>query len=131
MFRIAGHVFEGAINFCALNSGKGIAVVVPADTSVSVMEQLKNATLIEVLDSGDEVIGSYRLTGWRKMETVNANGEPGMMITWSTVNLDELDTLKDKVTALEAENAQLQTDNADLTAAIFELAEIIGRDGEA
>ena len=131
MFRIAGHVFEGAINFCALNSGKGIAVVVPADTSVSVMEQLKNATLIEVLDSGDEVIGSYRLTGWRKMETVNANGEPGMMITWSTVNLDELDTLKDKVTALEAENAQLQTDNADLTAAIFELAEIIGGDGEA
>ena len=131
MFRIAGHVFEGAINFCALNSGKGIAVVVPADTSVSVMEQLKNATLIEVLDTGDEVIGSYRLTGWRKMETVNANGEPGMMITWSTVNLDELDTLKDKVTALEAENAQLQTDNADLTAAIFELAEIIGGDGEA
>ena len=131
MFRIAGHVFEGAINFCALNSGKGIAVVVPADTSVSVMEQLKNATLIEVLDAGDEVIGSYRLTGWRKMETVNANGEPGMMITWSTVNLDELDTLKDKVTALEAENAQLQTDNADLTAAIFELAEIIGGDGEA
>lgn len=130
MFRIAGHVFEGAINFCALNSGKGIAVVVPADTSVSVMEQLKNATLIEVLDSGNEVIGSYRLTGWRKMETVNANGEQGMMITWSTVNLDELDTLKDKVTALEAENAQLQADNADLTAAIFELAEIIGGDGE-
>ena len=55
MFRIAGYVFEGAINFCALNSGKGIAVVVPADTSVSVMEQLKNATLIEVLDAGDEV----------------------------------------------------------------------------
>lgn len=130
MFRIANHTFEGAINFCALNSGKGIAVVVPADTSSSVMEDLKNATLIEVLDTENEVIGSYRLTGWRKMETVVNEGVSGMMITWSTVNLDELDTLKDEMTALQAENAQLQSDNEDLTAAILELAAIIGGDGE-
>lgn len=130
MFRIANHTFEGAINFCALNSGKGIAVVLPADTSSSVMEDLKNATLIEVLDTENEVIGSYRLTGWRKMETVDNEGVSGMMITWSTVNLDELDTLKNEMTALQAENAQLQSDNEDLTAAIMELAAIIGGDGE-
>ena len=64
------------------------------------------------------------------METIDTRGFREMMITWSTVSLDELDSLKDELETLKEENAMLKSDGNDLVAAIMELAAIIGGDEE-
>ena len=130
MIRIKNYTFDSKIVFCALNSGKGISIAVPYDIDPAILEELKNAGLVEELDSDNEVIASYRLTGWRKIETIGDYTNRSLLITWSTVNLDDLDSVRDEIDVLQSENEILKADNADLVAAIIELAGIVGETEE-
>ena len=129
MFVICGHTFSGSVNTRAGNDARAIAVVVPEDTSEAVIDEIKNGSLLEVLDRDGQVTARYQLTGWRSIAKVYA----GIQLTWNTISTDEVDELKKDVQALQEENERLEQDNAqkardieDLTQAVLELAEIIG-----
>lgn len=126
-FKIADHIFEGRPSFMPLNYEKGIGVVIPSDTSKDVISELQDATLIEILDpKTEEVVGSYRLTGWRSIEHVYSNGYHGIALTWTTVNLDVVSKLEERIDELETQNTALQDENNTLIDALLELAEIVG-----
>lgn len=128
MFVIHGHTFSGSVNTRAGNDARAIAVLIPYDTDDAVINDIKDATLLEVLDGGN-VVAQYRLTGWRRIAKVFG----GIQIMWNTISTDEVDELKAQVAALQAENEQLERDNLqkaqdleDLTQAVLELAELLG-----
>ena len=129
MFVIKGHEFGGNVNTRAGNDARAIAAVVPESTSEAVIDEIKNADLLEVLDGSGQVTARYQLTGWRSIARVFT----GIQLMWNTISTDEVDELKKDVQALQAENERLEQDNAqkardieDLTQAVLELAEIIG-----
>ena len=94
MYRVAGMVFNGQINYNAGSDHRMIAITVPDTLTEGQILALKNAELIEVLGSGEEdVIGSYRLTGWRRMEKVAG----GIQFMWATITTVEADTIKAKI----------------------------------
>ena len=126
-FKIAGHVFSGKPSFIPLNYEKGIGVVIPDDTPKDVITELQEATLLEILDEKtEETVGTYRLTGWRKIEHVYSNGYHGISLMWTTVNLDTVTQLEQRIAELEEENAALLEENNVLENAVLELAGMIG-----
>lgn len=128
-FKIAGHVFSGKPSFIPLNYEKGIGVVIPEDTSKDVITELQEATLLEILDEKtEETVGTYRLTGWRKIEHVYSNGYHGISLLWTTVNLDVVSQLEERIEELKGINQSLTEENATLTDAILELAAIVGEE---
>ena len=129
MFVIKGHEFGSNVNTRAGTDARAIAAVVPESTSEAVIDEIKNADLLEVLDGAGQVTARYQLTGWRSIARVFT----GIQLMWNTISTDEVDELKKDVQALQAENERLEQDNAqkardieDLTQAVLELAEIIG-----
>lgn len=125
--RIAGHVFEGQPAFNTGYNQRGISFVVPIDTPNEVMEELKDADLLEVLFENQSVVkASYPLYEWSGMSKVYSKGHSGIAITWITVTLNEVDSMKDRITELEAENQALTEENTMLENAVLELAEIVG-----
>lgn len=130
-FKIAGHVFEGKPSFIPLNYEKGIGVVIPDDTEKSVIAELQDAALLEILDpKTEEIVGSYRLTGWRSIEHVYSNGYHGIALVWTTVNLDVVSQLQQRIEELEEANASLISENATLEDGLLELAELLGGEEE-
>lgn len=126
MFRVAGLAFSGQVNYRAGGDARAIAVVVPASTTETNLAMMRDAELLEVLDQHQEVIGAYRLTGWRRIEKVYG----GIQIMWSTISTDEVDALNEQIESLKARNATLEQANTDLEDALLELAALIGGEEE-
>ena len=123
MFRVANKVYTGDINRFDGDDARGLSARFAANTSDEDILALKNAELLEELDSdGVTVIASYHLTGWRRVEVILG----GIKILWDTISNQEVDELKAQMQDIQDENERLRQDNEDLTAALIELAEIIG-----
>ena len=118
---IAGRRFEDVPSFSYENGERRVTIAVPYDTERSVIFELQDAMELQVTDPlGREIIGNYRLVGWRGIETfLKSNGVFQYLITWAIPNLDETENLKKRITELENENE-------DLTQVILELAAYIG-----
>lgn len=145
---IAGYTFETNPSFASVSRERLIMIDVPEDTDKSVLAELQAAESLEVTDRlGREVVGSYRLIGWRRMQTVfRKNDEVRILISWAIPNPDETEKIKDQVEVLSAANTDLeealidlasydQSDNLkqqieDLTDVILELASYIGEEPE-
>lgn len=128
MVRIAGYLFEGRPVFNAGYNRRGIGFVVPLDTSNAIIEDLKNATSLEVLDRNNIITATYRLCEWNSIERIFTNGHSGIAITWVTVTLDETDQLKQEIAELRETNESLLSENSLLTDALLELADIVGNE---
>lgn len=125
--RIGGHLFEGEPIFNTGYNQRGISFVVPLDTPSDVMETLIKSDLLEVfLDDRATMKASYPLYEWSGMSKVFSNGHSGMVFTWITITLNEVDAMKDRIAELEAENKSLTEENTILENAIIELADIVG-----
>lgn len=129
MYRIAGMVFNGQINYNAGSDHRMIAITVPDSLTENQILALKNAELIEVLgNDNNDIIGSYRLTGWRRVEKV-ANG---IQFMWSTITTVEVDTINAKITQQGetlSDHTETLNNNAielsDILDAITELGDLI------
>lgn len=126
--RICNYVFDGRPSFNIGYNRRCVDFVVPYDTSNEVIEELKEAEFLELINSKGVTEGTFRLTGWVGVERVYSNGHSGIAIRWNTVSLDEVDQMKEEISSLKAENAQLTEENSFLTDALLELAEIIGNE---
>ena len=110
MIRIANHTFDAYLN----QTNGEIEVLIPNGTSVSdeQLVDIKNSKLLEELVSNfgsePELIGTYSLVDWMAVE----RRPNGLIIRWQTYRTTDID--------------QLKQDNEDLTAALLELAEIVG-----
>lgn len=129
MYRVAGMVFNGQINYNAGNDHRMIAITVPDSLTDAQIVALKAAELIEVLgSSAEDVIGSYRLTGWRRVEKVTN----GIQIMWSTITTVEVDTINAKIEQQSetiSDHTETLQNNAvelsDILDAITELGDLI------
>lgn len=119
--RIAGFEFTGPVIYQGGETHSDLIFTVPGDLTEAERTRIQEAKLFEVLN-GEEVIGSYQLVDWRRVEKVSG----GYQITWQTIRLTELDELKEQVKTLQEENEQLRQDNEDLTQGLLELADIVG-----
>lgn len=112
MFRIEGIVFDGYLNYTAGASGADIEAKIEGGVDETVLNKLKNATILEDLDveygEVKGVRGVYQLFGWRKVENVRG----GLTVSWQTYRTTDIEKIKQ--------------DNEDLTKALLELAQIIG-----
>lgn len=129
MYRVAGMVFNGQINYNAGSDHRMIAITVPDTLTEAQIIALKNAELIEVLGTNtDDVIGSYRLTGWRRMEKVTG----GIQFMWATITTVEVDTINARID-LQGETISDHTETlqsnavelSDILDAITELGDLI------
>ena len=121
MFRIAGHTFKGQVNLRAGNDARAISVVIPADTEMTTVAELQEARTIEVMDGQEEVVGTYRLINWKRVEHLSN----GIQLMWSTISTDEIDALNARIEVLEKENTELRAENEDLSEAVVELAALV------
>ena len=86
------------------------------------VEEILDADSIGVLDNNGVLVGDYALIKWRRIELVDG----GVQILWQTYVVGEVNTLKERIAALESDNSSLRQENEDLTDALLELAEIVG-----
>ena len=128
MMRIAGHVFEGRPSSVPCGDNEiGIGACFPNPISMETLEELQNATELEVLDNRTQrLVSSYHLTSWYGMDNVELYNFSGVALRWRVSWYDEADLLGYYISLLEAQNAELREQNADLTNATIELASIIG-----
>lgn len=128
MMRIAGHVFEGRPSSVPCGEDEiGIGACFPNPISMETLEELQNATELEVLDNRTQrLVSSYHLTSWYGMDNVELYNFSGVALRWRVSWYDEADLLGYYISLLEAQNAELREENADLTDATLELASIIG-----
>lgn len=128
MMRIAGHVFEGRPSSVPCGDNEiGIGACFPNPISMETLEELQNATELEVLDNRTQrLVSSYHLTSWYGMDSVELYNFSGVALRWRVSWYDEADLLGYYISLLEAQNAELREQNADLTDATLELASIIG-----
>ena len=124
--KICNYVFDGRPSFNIGYNRRCVDFVVPSDTTNEVIEELKEADSLELINSKGVTEGTYRLTDWVGVERVFSNGHSGIAIRWNTVTLDEVDELKDQISSLQAENERLLEENSTLTDALLELAELVG-----
>ena len=117
--RVAGHVFDGIVNVGCGPLRRDAAIVVPEDTPIEVLEDLRSAKKIEQLDESGELVEQiFTLTGWSRMEHVASNFHTGIAVYWRMLNDDDFDRLK-------AQIDNLSIDNEDLLNAVLELAAMI------
>ena len=128
MVRIAGHDYEGYPSFNSGYNRRGIGFVVPADVTPEVIEELKEADHLDVLNRKGEVSATYRLMDWTGLEYVHSGQHSGIALTWNTITLDETDRLKSEISNLKAENESLASENTLLVNALLELADIVGNE---
>ena len=128
MMRIAGHVFEGRPSSVPCGDNEiGIGACFSNPISIETLEELQNATELEVLDNRTQrLVSSYHLTSWYGMDNVELYNFSGVALRWRVSWYDEADLLGYYISLLEAQNAELREQNADLTDATIELASIIG-----
>ena len=128
MMRIAGHVFEGRPSSVPCGDNEiGIGACFPNPISMETLEELQNATELEVLDNRTQrLVSSYHLTSWYGMDNVELYNFSGVALRWRVSWYDEADLLGYYISLLEAQNAELREQNADLTDATIELASIVG-----
>lgn len=114
MFRVSEKLYDGAVNLHAGETGSDIEVIIPVDVPVSDddLMDLKGATVLEdlIVEYGEVkgVRGTYSLCGWQSIE----NTRLGLRIRWQTYRSTDIN--------------QLRQENEDLTAALLELAAIVG-----
>lgn len=127
--RIGEHVFFGGPAFGRIGHDSVITVFVPPETDKSVIQELQEATSLEVLDDvGREVIGTHRLFEWRRAEYIydnNDNHRKAIAITWQTVSDEETRVLRNRVTVVERDTEAVTRTANDLSDAAVELAELI------
>lgn len=110
MVRIADMRFDADVEY----NGETVAVTIPKEKHLTdeQIAAIKNATTLERLDMnyGEEigVIATYNLIGWKKVEVVRF----GTRFVWQTYSLTDME--------------KLRQENEDLTAALLELAAIVG-----
>ena len=128
MMRIAGHVFEGRPSSVPCGDNEiGIGACFSNPISIETLEELQNATELEVLDNRTQrLVSSYHLTSWYGMDNVELYNFSGVALRWRVSWYDEADLLGYYISLLELQNAELREQNADLTDATLELASIIG-----
>lgn len=120
MVRIAGMVFDAAVDYF-MGENADIQLEIPYNYSLSEaqMKSIRDADVLEELEysygQAGEVIGSYSLVGWKKIERTMR----GHRFAWQTYRITEVEDLKRKL-------AQAQQENEDLTEAVLELASIVG-----
>ena len=112
MVRIGELTFESSVNY----GHKTISIVIPSDTSVSDIVELRAAELLEIVNDG-VVEGSYRLVGWLRDERILN----GILFTWQTVAQDEVDSIKQQVQTLQS---SLNTTNVELSTARTDLVNL-------
>lgn len=123
MFRIAGRDYSGQPNYYAGATAMNISARFPLPMDNNELEDLKNATMMEVLAANNRtIIGQYTLTGWRRVEIISATE---LEIMWATVRMTDFDALRDQI---QEQNETLD-DNAvelsDILDAIAELGNLI------
>lgn len=110
MIRIANMVFDTDAEI----SGESVETTIPTSAGLTEeqIEAIKNAKLLERLNVnyGDVtgILAAYNLIEWRKVEKVR----DGTRFAWQTYRTTDIE--------------QLKQDNEDLTAAVLELAALIG-----
>lgn len=130
IFRILNYIFNAYLNFTASGQWREIIAYLPEDTESSIIDEIKNAEELEILDKNGNVIATHRLLGWRKVEQNSSNGKSAIIVTWATVSITQFDKMTEKIEALEKENKSLKEENDDLIYSIFEIARIVGREKE-
>ena len=118
MVRIGELTFNSNVSF----GTKTISIIIPSDTSDNDITILKAADTLEIIDN-EEVVATYRLTGWLRMEKV----WNGILFTWQTISQDDVDVLKERVTELQGDLSNTNIDLANLTETVEEIAEAIER----
>lgn len=130
IFRILDYIFNAYLNFTANGQWREIIAYLPEDTESSVIDEIKNAEELEVLDKKGNVIATHRLLGWRRVERNSSNGRNAIIVAWATVSITQIDEMQAKITSLEEENKALKQENDDLVYSIFDIARIVGKEKE-
>lgn len=114
MVRIGGITLNADVSYSAGENGGDIEIVIPYNVQLTdeQLTSIRDAETLEELDVNfgveNGVIGTYVLLGWRAIE----KGYNGLRIRWQTYRTTDIE--------------QLKQDNEDLTAALLELAALIG-----
>ena len=128
MIRIAGHKFDGIINYIQGGQYAELELMIPPDNGFSSadLDAIKNASMLEdiSMDRGRQadVVGRYALYGWRRIEK-QWNG--GVLIAFQTNRETDVDALNAAVEQLKSENEALKKENEEKDEALLELASII------
>ena len=121
---IAGYVIPGAPIYSRANGEKTVTLNLPIDTDRSVLNDLQDASVMEVTEPlGQEIVATQKLIGWRGIQTVRAKNTLQYMITWAIPNPDETDKLKEQI-------AELEIQNENLIEVILDLAAYVGGEKE-
>lgn len=114
MIRIGGMTLNADVSYSAGENGGDIEIVIPysAQLTDEQLLSIRDAETLEELDMNfgiaNGVRGTYALLGWRSIE----KAYNGLRIRWQTYRTTDIE--------------QLKQDNEDLTAALLELAALIG-----
>lgn len=121
LIRICGKDYEGRVFYNANVQGD-VSAIFYGELDKEDVEEILDADSIGVLDNNGVLVGDYALIKWRRIELVDG----GVQILWQTYVVGEVNTLKERIAALESDNSSLRQENEDLTDALLELAEIVG-----